>query len=392
MEQEAVTTESTGHEAPSAMPSIVNHDPESSGDGSNSLGGDAYQLFDDEVAPTEAELRGEEGEENPEGDDPEKQAADDPEKATEEPGKEAGKEGAEAGKDKDKDAAADADADPNKPPPKGYVPQQALYEERNRRKEATDQLYYTNQQLRQMQQELKQLKENPPEKQTKDEYADLKDFKPLSQQEFEELKSEDFEAAQTYLYNEMRYRDMKAKESEQERQKMTEKQRKEQEEAARNEFIYGASQDMRENIPELFEEGSDLDSKLVSFAEENGLDKNTAAILTNPAARVIDPNTGQEYVMGYGAANLLKFMNNTYKHTTQNNPESIRAQIEKEIREQVTKEFKAKLRGGGDDEDDMAFLGDATPASSGAKGGAAPGSEEEWMSMSAEDRRKALGG
>lgn len=383
-EQAQEATESKGAEAPqvSAMPEVTSHDPETGGaesTGASVLGGGDLPpgLFDDEAYPSDEDLQGESGEEAAEG-AAEKSDADtekaDEAKADAEGEKEAAK---EEGEKKD-----DEKKDDEKKPPEGFVPQQALHEERSRRKEISGQLYNANQQIRQLQAELRQAQESPG---GKDEFADLEGFKVKSKEEIEEMS--DYEQGE-YFYNLDRYRQKQVRDQEAERSKSQQEAERQRMEEERTEIIREASMAIREQVPQLFEEGSDLDAKLVAHAEANGLNREAAAILTNPATRVIDPASGQELLMGHGALEMLSLLNNTYAN---GNAENLRKQIENEIREEVKKEvtaeLTAKFRAGGER---PTSLGEATPAAERPVAGDV-GSEEDWLSRTPEERRQLLG-
>lgn len=261
-------------------------------------------------------------------------------------------------------------------PPKGYVPIQALHQERGQRQ-------ILSQQLQQLQQELSDLKagKTGQEGQTDQQQAD-EGFKVLSEQEFNELVEEDPVEAIKY--------DRKLR-AHQERQK--------QQEAAANaekEAVERSVGMMVEAVPGLYDQDSDVNEQLTNFAIENGFgDVDGLALVTDPKAKVIPPNGGEPRLLGETAANLVLMLNNLFQQRGKaNGPDQskLEKEIEDRLRGEITKEVLGKMKtdtGAGEHKS----IGDV-PGESGQESttNLNPTTEADFARLSAEEERRLLGG
>jgi len=351
MTEAAIQTVETGNEAAA---SVIETESADSG---------GYTPLFDEEAISDSELRGEKPAtetaetDSKEGDKPEEK------ETVSEPGAKETEEGAS------KTETKETQDDPTKPPA-GYVPHQALAEERAKRKEI-------GQKLATLEAEVAALKGSKPAEKAPAAPAGT-DFKVLSKEEFQELLEGDPVEAIKYQQEYFDYR---------ERQK-------EQEQAAATEHgIIQASLDrVRKAVPQLYEEGSDVGSKLTDFALAQGFDANHLGALVNPRTKIIPAGSDKPILLGEGAAALVEVLHKFQR--TAANPEQLKAEIEKGLRETITKEVTEQLlekfkKAGSADSfrtlGDGAGAGDETP-------GTREFTEAEYAKMSPAERRRLLGG
>jgi len=165
---------------------------------------DPEPLFEEESV-SEEELMGEEvTEENAADSAPKDEPKEDPgEKPKEEPKEE------EKPKDEPKEEPKEEPEEEPKAPPKGYVPQEALRQERHTNQELRQQLRDAQYQLQQAHEKLTQKPKDPD-----DIPSALKNFKELSLEEYDELVDEDPDEAMKYRARLDAYRDYQHKQME----------------------------------------------------------------------------------------------------------------------------------------------------------------------------------
>lgn len=325
---------------------------------------------------TKSETSASEGEEAKETDAAKQDTKEEGKQAEEEGAEAKGEtgEGEESGKEKEKEAAK---------PPAGFVPKEALQEERTKRQSLSQELYSAKQRLAELEGKAK------TDESTQDEW---KDFKVLTDQELEELWDEDPKEATLYQNRLFRYQEAQRKKQDAQREQQAL-------ERERRQIVNSAFESMNSAVPDLFEKGSDTNKVLTQYAADNGLSPQTAAILTNPETEVKtrDENGNeQSFILGHSAAEVLSLIANTHKAVKNSDPDQVRQQIENDIREKVreevtqelTKKFKNMSGGEGDS---FQSLGDATPKTEGNIE-TPPESEEAWMGLPEEQRRQFLGG
>ena len=321
-------------------------------------------LFGDESKPTEEELQGIEPAE-PKKEEPQ-------EKKEEPPDSEAkGEEKAEEPKEEVKE---EEPKEPDKPPA-GFVPHQALTEARN--------------QIKALREEIQTLKERPPESVKPPPSTDdskWKDFKVLSDDEFSELVEDDPTEALKYQ-NKLRQFERYAEAKEQAQRQQTEAQKRTES------FVREWTGKISEAVPGIYDEGSEVGRQLAVFAEEMGFDDPTyLETMTDPRTLIVPPGSNQSYVLGPGAAGLIKLLANAKKKISsaadqKKLREEITKELEPQILERVTKELTAKFKGtagykslttvpgGGEEVTDGTIL-----------------SETEWAKLPKEKREKLLSG
>jgi hypothetical protein len=348
-----------------------------------------YNFFDDEdfSALDQDDPAGESDDPEKTGDQPptgEKESETPAPSGEEKPGEKEGEEkpGDVKPKGEEKPKEEKPKDEPAKPPP-GYVPNQALQEERSKRQMLSQELYQAKQRLAEL-----EGKEAP--KGGDDEF---KDFKVLSDKEVEELWDEDPKEAALYQNRLIRYQDHR-------RKQIDEKRSKQSLEAEQKQIVESAYAAMNSAVPELFDPKSDVNATLTKHAADQGLSAQMAAVLTDPQtviqARDKDGST-KSFILGQGAAEVLSLIANTHKAISSTDVEAVKKQVaeetEKRVREEVTKELTEKFKNMSGGENDLIFqsLGDATPKSGDELGGS-PNSEEDWFGLPEDARRKFLGG
>jgi len=286
---------------------------------------EAVNLFDDESV-SEAMLKGEDIQDTPAPEDkpgedppadPEAKGNDDPEKAGDDPEKK---------EDGDKPDPEKLEADPEKPesdaggkPPKGFVPIQALQEERSKRKDLAQQLS-----------ELQEAVELLGKKEESEGADEETKFVVLDDDAVESLIEEDPQEALRYQVR---------------LQKHQAKQRavnlaKQNEDLQVSEGVV----EIQQIIPDIYEENSSSGADLADFAVEKGFNPEYLTLLTDPRTKLIAPDGKTKMILGVGAASVIKVLNDL-KSGTPVTKDALRQQIEQEITEEVTQKVLAKIKG-----------------------------------------------
>lgn len=341
-------------------------------------------LFGDEEKLTEDDLKGEspkedkepEGESSQEKEEPKKEEGSEEEKPADSEPKDEPK--AEEKKEEEKKEEPKEKA-PDKPPP-GYVPQQALTESRGQNKALKEQISH-------LQAEINTLKAKPQEP-TQDE-AEWKDFKVKSKKELDELIDEDPSEALKYQARLIEYKDWKKEKADAEKEKAESTRRMQS-------MVTEWTNKIAEAVPGIYEEGSEVGVQLADFAVEMGFDDATyLEAMTDPRTLITPHGQNQSYLIGPGAAGLIKLLSNAKsKVASTADAKDLRKQIEKEIRpqiiEQVTKELTDKIKGTG-----KSGYKSLSSVPGGGEDVATVGrklTEEEWAKKPPEEREKLLMG
>lgn len=381
MGNEAKETATPGDSAPESKleegtPELTNPEIAEKQDAAKDFGG----LFGDEERPSEAELKGEEEEKKEE---PEKK--EEGEKPQETPDQKKGEEKKAAdseptGKEKAEDKKEEEKKEEPEKPPEGYVPKQALAEARGQNKALKDE-------IQSLKAEVATLKAKPQEKaaQVQDE-AEWKDFKVLSSKEFNELLDEDPSEAVKYQAKLIEYREFQ-------RQKDDAKKAQAASQQKMQDLITDWTEKIAEAVPGIYEEGSEVGSQLATFAEQHGFgDAAYLEAMTDPRTLIIPYGQDKTYLMGPGAASLLKLLSNAQKKISNADPDKLREEIIKEHRpkivEEVTKELTSKFK---DTNTGFRSLG-KVPGGGEEISGPRPLSEEEWAKLPPEKREQYLKG
>ena len=326
-------------------------------------------FFTDEGV-TEAELMGSDPEEEAKaGEEAGKTEAGD-EKAGSE-GEEAAKTEEDADKAKSDDSGQDDDTATAKPteegaddaatkkPPEGYVPYQALSEERTKRQALT-------QQLADLQAENESLKSKTSEAEKAEE------FKVLNDAEFDELLEDDPREAIRYQYELQTYQREQANKAAQE--------------DIETEQINVAASMIQQIVPGIYDEGNKAGEELGDFAVEHGLDPHFLTLLTDPRTKVMAAGSKGAVLMGEGAASVVSLLNNL--RTRLSDPDAQREAIKESLREEITAEVMKKFKGGSASPGVLDVPGDA---------GSIPNSgqvlsEEEFARLPEAEQEKLLAG
>jgi len=346
-------------------------------------------LFEDENV-SDAALKGEEPstEEKPadsESSDekpPEKEKPEEAEKEPEEP---------EKPDEKDPDVAEKPEEkpDPNAPPPKGFVPIQALHESRENERSLKDHIASLERNL--------ELLQAAPEKKVGTEKSEepemFKEFKVLSDAEWKELVAEDVEEALIYSRKLDEYNRYQSN-----------KQREKQLEVAEMQRIESVIKDsvrlIADKVPGIYEDDGEVQKKLYDFGVDNGFDGQFLTVMSNPATRIIPVGqdgkpTGKEYPLGKGAASLVSMINKFHETISSNDPDKIRSEIEKDVetrlRSELSKELMAKIKNN-EDVGSFRSISDAPGGSNEEPHMKKHYSEKDFFNMSEEEKRRALGG
>ena len=336
-------------------------------------------LFDSEEV-SEAELRGEEETETKDSQESEdSQSETKKEDTASSPSKDEKKSDEEVeGSDKKAAAKADEAKDEQGKPPKGFVPIQALHQERGQRQILT-------QEVQDLRSELEALKSGKTVIQETEgaEQSPEETFEVLSEEAFEELLEEDPVEAMKYDRKERAH---KAKLAEQAKAAQAE-----------TDIINQSLGMMATSVPGLYDKDSDVNQKLSDFAMEKGFaDFDGLALVTDPRTRIVPANGGRPQLLGETAANLVIMLNTLFQEmaTLGDNKvdaEALEKAAEEKVRDKVTKDVLAKLKQPAEAEHKSLgdIPGDAGEDIAGLGG---PMSEADFAKLSEAEQRRYLGG
>jgi len=335
---------------------------------------DYKPLFDDEVRPTEAELMGEEPEAESEtdtqekSDEPQETKKEEDESATSQPEEEEDKSDGDEEKEEPKDTK----------PPDGYVPFAALKEERSKRQDQ-------GREIAELKSQINDLLEMVSKPQARAEESG-DEFKMLSEKEFEELLDDDPVKAIEYQRREFRYlREQESKERE--NRTLAERERHDER------LVDGAFERLHKNIPDLFEENSDVGERLSTFASEYGFAPEHLSALGDPRTLILTPGAEEPVPLGERAAALIEFIHGVNKTVSENTPEKLRASVESELRksitDEVTKELTKKLKS---NPTDFKSIGDTPTQPENPDEHGRDYTEAEWARLPKEKREALLYG
>lgn len=315
-------------------------------------------LFEDEDV-TEAELMGEEPE---------------PEADTKEP--EVEKETAAPQPEGDKEEVTDEGKetldDGGNKPPKGFVPIQALHQERGQRQMLSQEV----QQLKEQLATLSQQKPLEDDQRKLDLDTDTEGFKVLSEEAFEELLEDDPVEAIKYERKLRSYEAQQASIAEAEK--------------IQNESIARAIGMMTEAIPDLYDTNSDVNQKLTDFAAQKGFqDLDGLAVLTDPRTQVVPSGGSKPKPLGETAANLVVFLNNYFKEAQAFNDPNASNELKDSLKAEITKSLLQKIKSDSGTHVSLADL----PGDSGNIGDSGDIlTEEQFSKLSEAEQKRYLGG
>lgn len=376
--EEATTTQQTKTEAIPASPAesgaeMLSQDTEPKA--TYDFGG----LFSDEAKPSEEELSGEEKKAEPSEKKEEGKPKEEPKSDTATPKPEGDKPKEEPKKEvkEEEPKKKEPDKKPDKPP-EGFVPKEALAEARK--------------QLRDLKEEVARLKaQPPPEEKAKPQPApdekQWENFKVLSDQEYDQLVEDDPIEAQKYFHRLRKYERFQD-------QKERAKAEQEQSKAKFNNLVSETVKQIQEAVPGIYDQESEVASQLATFAVEHGFDdERYLDAMTNPATLIVPPGQQKSFILGPGAASLIKLLHNLRAKVAEaSDPAKLKEEITKEIepklRETITQELVAKFKDAGTGK----FKSLTEVPGSGEKPEPTSKSrtEEEWAKLSEEEREKIL--
>jgi len=335
-------------------------------------------LFTDEAKPSEDQLKQAEPEKATESSEKKDDGKPKSEAATPKPEDTKPKE--EPKKPAKEEEAKKKEEEAKKPekPPEGFVRKEALAETRAQLKSIKEELVKVK----------AQLADKPavqPQKTADD--AKWDKFKVLSDSEYDQMVEDDPIEAQKYthrLHQYEKYQDQKSRaqaEAQQSKQKF-------------QSLVDQTVTKIKEVVPGIYDEDSEVAGQLAEFAAQNGFDDDAYLdAMTNPATLIVPPGQDKSFILGPGAASLIKLLNTLRaKVGTASDPAKLREEIEKELepklREQITKEIVSKFKDAGPGKykslTEVPGSGEKPDITGKAM------TEEEWARLSSEDRDKYL--
>lgn len=322
-------------------------------------------LFEDETRHSVEELTGEEGGDKPAPTDP--PAPEAKEAVPPPPAGEAGKELT----DEQKAAAAEAaDKDPVVKATEGI--RRELTAERAEKRTLAQQLETAQRTITELEAAIR-----APEAPTVDPLAKFKEFKELSDDEYTDLVHSDYAEAQLYVKNLADYREAKRAVAEQGRQRTLAVDAMNRNIAT---IVNTSREEIAREVPGLYDEGSEINAKLIDFAQRKGMDVELLVALTDPASVLTEREAKAGKYLGKGAVSTIRFLKNAYE---------AEQQIEARLREQITNEVmeKFKINAGV-----HVSLGDHPAATTTPEDTGQLITEEQLRGMSEAERAKYLGG
>lgn len=267
-----------------------------------------------------------------------------------------------------------------------------LVEERAKRHELAEAVKIANQKIAELEQKVVATgkAEQPAEtgtpepagEATKAFLAKNPGFNVLSQEEEDTLIDEDVAASQRYLLRKAEYEKALSKDETAKAEKTISSQEYARQVSA---MVSAARSTIAADVPGIYDEGSDIGTKLYDFAVENGADGDYIAALTDPATYVQRLDGNGQYAGKYasiGAASLIKMIHTLYNKTVNGT-----AEREAQLRQEVTKELMEKIKQPG-----FRSIGEAPSATTIPDDTGQTLTEDDFRKMDDEKRRKYLGG
>jgi len=204
--------------------------------------------------------------------------------------------------------------------PKGFVPLAAVHEARG-------EIRYLKEQVAQMQEQLKAA--STPKSEVKDVGPE---FEVLSDEDFEDLAEDNPAQAAIYL------RQLSAYESQQ-RAKADEERRQAEFAQAYDNIIDTSVAEIEKIAPGIFDEDSTVQKELMEFADTLGFSEDLY-YLTNPSTKIILPGETEPLLLGEQAATILGVLVNAKTKTKAPDTSKLEAKLREEITAEVMKKFK----------------------------------------------------
>ena len=257
-------------------------------------------------------------------------------------------------------------ADGQEKPPKGFVPLQALQQERTQRQTLSTK-------VQQLEAQLAAAKDKADGVKPADTTTD--DFTVLSEEEFNSLVEEDPVEAIKYDRKLRAYEHTQAQKAE----------------AAKSEqdIVDRSIGMMSEAVPGLYDQDNDANEQISAFATEKGfVDMDGLSLITDPRTRIIPVGGGKPRLLGETAAHLVTMLGNLFQESKNGKPIDNTAAVTEKVKAEVTKDLLSKLK---QSQSGHMSLGDV-PGDSGLDGLTQPLTEEAYAKLSGADKRRYLGG
>jgi len=268
-------------------------------------------------------------------------------------------------------------------PPAGYVEIAALKEARAQLKDTREEY---KREIDSLRREIASMQAALPREETPED-KQWKDFKLLSKEEFQDLADENPIDAIKYQQDQREYEKYqeKLKAAEYEEQRQVEEDRK---------VVEGTIAKIKEEVPGIYDKDSEIRGSLTEFAVESGIGKTALGIITDPATLVLPPGAEQPVLLGEHAAEVVRMIHKVYG-LTKGGPsrESMKKEIEKELRATIEKETLAKFKDGslGEEFKDIGEIPSGEPPDEDIFG-KTDFTEEQWARLPASRRKTLLGG
>lgn len=256
-------------------------------------------------------------------------------------------------------------------PPAGYVPHEALKQERQKAQSLKAE-------LKAMQAQLDKL--------TKPVEGDkFKDFKPLSVDEFKQLQEDSPDEASVYLYEYNQYMESRANKAEVEESAR-------QAESAIKELVIDGSQEIERIFPGFHEGKNDEAVQVAQYGVDKGLNPDLLFDLTNPGTKIVT-HDGTQYILGRGAADIARFIKSYRDTATSLNETELRKKVEAELRQSIESDAKKQVIDKLKFDDGYKSLDSATTTSDKSiKQRSGTVTESEFARMSPAEQAALLGG
>ena len=294
--------------------------------------GDESETKKAESSPSEDEAKKAEEEAKAKAEKEAKPETDEEKKAAEEKAKAdaevKAKEDEKAKVKADAKAKAEEDVKDKKPPP-GYVPQEALFEERGKRQTADRTIEDLQGQIGLLGKQLEEAKKSAPRKDG---------FVKLSDEEIEELMEDDPDEVKRY-YIKLDRAEKEDRDAKEESDQVTARQRAVLEEDGKR--IEKAYARVNKEVPNLYnQEDRSVGEGLSKFLRDNGFESNMLGIMTDPKTLIKGQKDDHPTALGEGAADFLVFVNNAHQLVSSTSKPT----DEKELRAEITKTVRAELQ------------------------------------------------
>lgn len=115
-------------------------------------------------------------------------------------------------------------------------------------------------------------------------------------------------------------------------------------------YVLRCEQEMAAAVPGIYDQSAPTAKELTEFAIEHGFNEDYLGLLTNPRTVIIPPGQAsgaeKKFLLGDGAVGVVKAIHALKQKTVGNTPDmaSLKKKVEAELRPQITKELLEKLQ------------------------------------------------